>query len=114
MARAYAVRRPVPNAYLVRERDRRRLRELGWVLLVVLPVGVCGLAYVWLRLEVLRVGYQIHDLETMLEQRLQTERRLDFEMSSRARPQVIEQRAIDELGMRVPERWQLVTAETRP
>ena len=114
MARAYAVRRPVPNAYLVRERDRRRLRELGWVLLVVLPVGLCGLAYVWLRLEVLRAGYRIHQLETVLEERLQTERRLDYDMSSLARPQVIERRAVAELGMQVPEQWQLVKVEEMP
>ena len=114
MARAYAVHRRVPNTYLVRERDRRRLRELGWVLLVVLPVGLFGLLYVGLRLEVLRVGYRIHDLETRLERRLETERRLDLEVSRLSRPPVIEERARAELGMRVPERWQLLaTAEPR-
>ncbi len=54
MRNAYAVRRPVANAYLVRERDRRRLRELAVVLLVVLSLGGGLLAYTWIHLEVLR------------------------------------------------------------
>ncbi len=111
MARAYVVRRPVVNSYLVRERDRRRLRELGWVLLVVLPVGLFGLAYVGLRLEVLRVGYRLDHLETRLEQRQRAERLLALEVSAMMRPAEIERRATSELGMRVPERRQLVTLE---
>jgi hypothetical protein len=48
---SYVVRRPVDNRYLVRERDRRRLRELGWVLLTALPVALALIAYVWVNLE---------------------------------------------------------------
>ena len=86
MARAYVVRRPVTNAYLVRERDRRRLRELGWVLAVVVPVGLLLLGYVGLRLEVLRVGYRLTELEADLEVRVQSERQLDLERSRLTRP----------------------------
>ena len=114
MARAYVVRRPVINSYLVRERDRRRLRELGWVLLVVLPVGLFGLAYVGLRLEVLRVGYRLDGLETQLERYQQEERLLALEHSALTRPAVIERRAMSELGMRVPESHQLLAARPQP
>lgn len=114
MARAYVVRRPVINSYLVRERDRRRLRELGWVLLVVVPVGLFGLAYVGLRLEVLRVGYRLDQLETQLERGEQAERLLALDRSALTRPEVIERRATGELGMRVPQRHQLVTLENAP
>ena len=92
----------------MRERDRRRLRELGWVLLVVLPVGLFGLAYVGLRLEVLRVGYRLDLLETRLERREQAERQLALEHSAWTRPATIERRATTELGMIVPEQRQLV------
>ena len=51
------------NTYLVRERDRRRLRELAVVLLVVLCLGGGLLAYTWIHLEVLRTGYRIDELE---------------------------------------------------
>lgn len=114
MARAYVVRRPVANSYLVRERDRRRLRELGWVLLVVLPVGLFGLSYVGLRLEVLRVGYGLDGLETRLERAEQAERLLTLEYGALTRPAVIERRATTELGMVVPEKHQLVAVEESP
>ena len=71
MRTSYVVRRPVDNRYLVRERDRRRLRELGWVLLAAVPVALVLIGYVWVNLELLRSGYRIHDLEG----RLQSERR---------------------------------------
>ena len=58
-AYAYAVRRPVVNSYLVRERDRRRLRELGLVLLLVLTLGGGLLGYTWIHLEVLRTGFRV-------------------------------------------------------
>lgn len=114
MARTYVVPRPVTNSYLVRERDRRRLRELGWVLLVVLPVGLFGLGYVGLRLEVLRVGYRLDRLETRLEQRQQAERLLGLEVSALTRPALIERRATTELGMQVPRRDQLLPLEESP
>ena len=71
MRTSYVVRRPVDNRYLVRERDRRRLRELGFVLLAALPVALMLIGYVWVNLELLRCGYRIHELEG----RLQEERR---------------------------------------
>ncbi len=71
MRTSYVVRRPVDNSFLVRERDRRRLRELGWVLLAAVPVALTLIGYVWVNLELLRCGYRIHDLEG----RLQSERR---------------------------------------
>ena len=114
MARAYVVRRPVINSYLVRERDRRRLRELGWVLAVVVPVGLLLLGYVALRLEVLRVGYRLTGLELALEQRVQQERRLELERSRLTHPGLIERRAVTELGMRVPDSRQLLLLEDSP
>jgi cell division protein FtsL len=63
---SYVVRRPVDNRYLVRERDRRRLRELGWVLLAALPMALMLIAYVWVNLELLHCGYSIHELEGRL------------------------------------------------
>ena len=71
MRTSYVVRRPVDNRYLVRERDRRRLRELGYVLLATVPVALMLIGYVWVNLELLRSGYRIHRLEG----RLQEERR---------------------------------------
>ncbi|MFQ5526567.1 MAG: cell division protein FtsL [Thermoanaerobaculia bacterium] len=114
MRRSYAVVRPVFNAYLIRERDRRRRRELLWVAAVLLPVGLCALTYVWLHVEVLRVGYRIHELEERLEQRQELERRLGLEAAFLESPQRIEQRATEELGLSAPAGEQLVFVEDAP
>ena len=88
MTSAYAVRRPVVNAYLVRERDRRRLRELA--------LGARGrrcrsalglLAYTWLQLETLRTGYRIDDARARGRTGLaQVERQLRLEAAYLAQP----------------------------
>ena len=54
MKTAYAVHRPVANSYLVRERNRRRLRELAVVLVAVGCLGGGLLAYTWIQPAVIR------------------------------------------------------------
>ena len=114
MRRAYAFTRPVLNTYLTRERDRRRRRELGWVLLLVLPVGLCGLVYVRLHYQTLAVGYSIPALERELEQHLEVERALSLEAASLASPERIEARAVQELGMEVPPASHVLFLEPAP
>jgi cell division protein FtsB len=104
----YALRRPVANAYLVRERDRRRLRELGLVLLAVLPLAAALLAYTWIRLEIVRTGYRIDTMERQLENLMQVERRLRLDAAELSRPQLIEERARRELGMTSPNLDQMI------
>ena len=59
MKSIYASHRPVVNAYLVRQRDRRRLRELLLVLALALPLAGSVLCYTWIHLQVLGAGYQL-------------------------------------------------------
>jgi cell division protein FtsB len=98
----YAVRRPVVNAYLVRQRDRRRVRELAWVVMSIVPLGVGLLAYTWLQLEVLRTGYHIEQLERRAHQLAQTERQLRLEAAYLANPARISERAQRELDLAWP------------
>ena len=60
MKSKYAVHRPVVNAYLVRERDRRRVRELLGIVLALAPLGAALLIYTWVHLEVLGAGIQVN------------------------------------------------------
>jgi cell division protein FtsL len=99
---AYAIRRPVRNAYLVRERDRRLVRELVAVVAVVVVLGGGLLAYTWLHLEALRTGYRINTLEKQLQELSKVERQLRLEAAYLAGPQRIEERATRELGMQQP------------
>jgi uncharacterized protein (DUF1786 family) len=111
---AYAVRRPVVNTYLVRERDRRRLRELAVVLLIVVSLGGGLLAYTWIHLEVLRTGYRIVELERLSRELAQEERRLRLGAAFLASPQEVERRAVEELGLSHPTLEQVVFWEELP
>jgi len=99
---AYTVRRPVVNAYLVRQRDRRRLRELGGVVAVVILLGAALLAYTWLQLETLRVGYRIEDLEREAHRLAQVERQLRLESAHLAHPERLARLAHERLGLVPP------------
>ncbi|HEX2756880.1 MAG TPA: hypothetical protein VHP60_00090 [Thermoanaerobaculia bacterium] len=70
---AYAVRRSVENVYLVRERDRRRTRELVALALAAVPPAIVLFLAIWANLETVRLGYQLATLarirETLLERR---------------------------------------------
>jgi hypothetical protein len=111
MKSAYALRRPVVNAYLVRERDRRRLRELGLVLVTLLPLGAALLLYIWVQLEVVRTGYRIEGLERRLHALGQSERQLRLEASYLGSPERVGRRAAAELEMAPPRLEQMVFVE---
>ncbi|HUM02701.1 MAG TPA: hypothetical protein VL084_10465 [Thermoanaerobaculia bacterium] len=72
---AYAVRRPVENVYLVRERDRKRTREFAALALAAVPPMLVLLAAIWANLETVRLGYQLAKVgkqrETLLERNRQ-------------------------------------------
>ena len=102
MRSPYAIHRPVENTYLVRERDKRLLRELLSVVGVVLALGAGLLAYTWVHIEILDTGYRIDAHEKRLHELLQEERRLRLEASYLAQPGQIEERARQDLGMRQP------------
>lgn len=108
MRNAYAVRRPMVNPYLVRERDRRRHRELWTVLLISLSVGACLLGYVWMHVELLRVGYRVHQLERQLGDAQNRKSLLQLDASYLSSPHLIEERAVRELGMNTPDLTQIV------
>ena len=114
MRNAYALKRPVANTYLVRERDRRRLSELAVVTVFVLLLGGGLLAYTWIHLEVTRTGYRIDHLEKELTELTQQERQLRLEATYLASPSQIERRAVSELGMQAPALEQVVFWEELP
>lgn len=103
MSRAYAIKRPVENTFLVRQRDRRILRELLGFGLIVLVLGGALLAYTWVHIEILRSGYRITGLERELHRLAEEERRLRLEVTRHSHPQRVKERAIRDLGMRTPE-----------
>lgn len=114
MKSTYAIRQPVVNAYLVRQRDRRRRKELALVVVAVLPVASALLGYVWLNVKLLNIGYEVYKLERALEQMEQQGRQLEIEVSYLSSPQRVTVRAREELGMVPVSLDQLVFAEEVP
>ena len=110
MRGAYAAPRPVVNAYLVRERDRRRLRELAWVVAAVAPVGIALLGHTWLQHETLKAGYRIEQLERRTHQLAQIERQLRLEAAHLAHPGRL-QAVAGELGLQAPSIDQVIFLE---
>ena len=108
MKNAYAFRRPVANTYLVRERDRRRVRELLVVLLIVVCLGGSLLAYTWIHLEVTRAGYRIDRLERTLADLQREERVFRLEAAHLGSPGLVESRAVAELRMQPPSLEQVI------
>lgn len=103
MRSAYAYHREVENSYLVRERDRRRWRELWRVVAVALPVALALVVYIWLYLVVLDTAYTIGGLEATLADLERTAAQLDLDADRLAALPEVERRAETELGMVGPE-----------
>ncbi len=111
MKTSYAIPKPVVNTYLVRERDRRRWRDLGVLTLMVLPLGLGLLSYTWIHLEVLRAGARIERQEQLLQELNQRELRLELEAARLTSPARVAEEAERRLGMRPAELDQLVFVE---
>ncbi len=108
MKASYAIQRPVDNEYLVRDRDRRRVRDLLRIVLWVLPVALALLLYISVHLAVLDEAYAIQSLEGRLHELARQERQLRLEAAYLESPPRVERRAREELGMVPPELEQVV------
>jgi cell division protein FtsL len=111
MKTAYAFRRPVDNAYLVRVRERRRFRDLGVVLAVAMPIALALFAYTHVHLRTLEIGYRIGALERRLVEVTESERVLRSEAARLASPTRLERLAVQELGLRPPTLEQVIFVE---
>ncbi len=101
MKSPYVVRRTVENTYLVRQRDRRRRRELLGVVAAVLMVGAGLLAYTSIHIQILRSGYRVDVLERELDSLEQMERERQLEIARSTSPERLERWAL-ERGMQAP------------
>jgi cell division protein FtsB len=63
----YTQKKPIENTHIVRERDRRRNRELLAVLSLGVPIGLFLLLFTWQNLEVIRLGREATRLQESLK-----------------------------------------------
>lgn len=63
----YTQKKPIENIHIVRERDRRRNRELLAVLSLGVPVGLFLLLFAWQNLEIIHLGRETTSLQEKLK-----------------------------------------------
>lgn len=108
---AYAVRRPVENVYLVRERDRKRTREFAALALAGIPPMLVLLAAIWANLETVRLGYQLARVARQKESLLERNRQLRIERAQATSLARVDALARTNLGLVPPEAWQILRIE---
>ena len=114
MRSEYVVRRRVDNSFLVRQRDRRRRRELAAVFLALVPVAGGMLGYVWLNLRLVHIGYEVNRLERTLTQEERRERELWVEAAYLSSPERVRAEAARQLGLVEADLERMVFLEKTP
>ena len=105
---AYAVRRPVENLYLVRERDRLRTRELVVLALAAVPPAVVLFLAIWANLETVRLGYQLANVSKNRDTLLERKHRLEMDRAQAAALSRVEDVSRRTLGLVPPTLDQVV------
>ncbi|HUP47862.1 MAG TPA: hypothetical protein VNA04_03630 [Thermoanaerobaculia bacterium] len=95
----YTQKKPIENAHIVRERDRRRFRELLAVFSLGLPIGLFLLLFTWQNLEVIRLGREVTRLQKIRKEIGEDNKRLQFELDRLTALDSVEKRAA-RLGLR--------------
>ena len=89
----YTQKKTIENAHIVRERDRRRFRELLAVLSLGVPIGLFLLLFTWQNLEVIRLGREVTRLEKIQKQIREENKKLRFELDRLTALESVEKRA---------------------
>ena len=89
----YTQKKPIENVHIVRERDRRRFRELLAVIALGLPIGLFLLLFTWQNLEVIRLGREATRLQNLRKDITEDNKRLQLELDRLTALETVEQRA---------------------
>lgn len=90
----YERKRQIENTHIIRERDRRRFRELLSVVSLVVPVGAFLLLFTWQNLEVLRLGREATRLQEQQERLENLNRNLRLEIERLTALGTVEEKAV--------------------
>ena len=107
----YAQKRPIENAHIVRERDRRRFRELLAVLSLGIPIGAFLLLFTWQNLEVIRLGREATHLQEQRKQIEDSNKSLQLELDRLTALDAVEKKA-QSLGFEPADPRSVVSVET--
>lgn len=89
----YAQKKTVENIHIVRERDRRRFRELLAVAGLGIPIGLFLLLFTWQNLEVIRLGREATRLQETRKEIENRNKALQLELDRLKSFDAVEQKA---------------------
>lgn len=89
----YTQKKPIENAHIVRERDRRRFHELSSVLFLAVPVGVFLLVFTCQNVEVIRLGREATSLQKQRKAIEDSNKSLQLELDRLTSLDSVEQKA---------------------
>jgi cytoskeletal protein RodZ len=90
----YTQKKPIDNTHIVRERDRRRNRELLAVLSLGVPIGLFLLLFTWQNLEVIRLGREATRLQKTLKETETEHKTLEAELDRMTSFLTVEEQAV--------------------
>ncbi len=106
----YAQKKIIENVHIVRERDRRRFRELLAVLGLGLPIGLFLLLFTWQNLEVIRLGHEATNLQKQRKDIEDANKALQLERDRLTALDAVEKKA-SALGFEATDPRNVVTIE---
>ncbi|HKO56335.1 MAG TPA: hypothetical protein VJ276_10690 [Thermoanaerobaculia bacterium] len=108
----YTQKKPIENVHIVRERDRKRFRELLAVVSLGVPIGAFLLLFTWQNLEVIRLGHEATRLQQQRKQISDANKALQLELDRRTSLAEVEKKAAA-LGFETTEPQAIVMVEER-
>ena len=88
--------------------SRWRQRKLTTVAAIFLWLLISGFGYVWCRVQVVELGYQLSDIHGLHTRLLNDNKKLRLELARLKAPERVERIAIQQLGLRHPSKDQIV------
>src|SRR5437660_2600871 len=89
----YAQKKPIENTHIVRERDRRRFRELFSVVVLGIFIGGFLIIFTWQNLSVIRLGHEATRLQRQKKDLENGNKALRLEIDRLTSLAAVEQRA---------------------
>ena len=89
----YAQKKPIENTHIVRERDRRRFRELFSVVVLGIFIGGFLIIFTWQNLSVIRLGHEATRLQQRKKELENTNKALRLQIDRLTALGSVEQRA---------------------
>ena len=106
----YAQKKIIENVHIVRERDRRRFRELLAVLGLGLPIGLFLLLFTWQNLEIIRLEHKATNLQKQRKDIEDANKALQLELDRLTALDAVEKKA-NALGFETTDPRNVVTIE---